>query len=139
MKSEKYNIISLAYLGDAVYELYIRKYLLEKGIYKVENLNKEAIKYVCAKGQANILDYLIEMNKLNDEEINVVKRGRNYKRSSHPKSTDIITYKKSTGFEALLGYHYINNNIVRLEELIKEVQNADIWKKCMQGETDIKR
>ena len=127
MKSEKYNIISLAYLGDAVYELYIRKYLLEKGIYKVENLNKEAIKYVSAKVQANILDYFLQSDKLDTNEIDVVKRGRNYKRASHPKNTDIITYKKSTGFEALLGYHYINNNISRLEELIKEVQNANIW------------
>lgn len=127
MESDKYNIISLAYLGDAVYELYIRKYLLNKGIYKVENLNKEAIKYVSAKGQSNLLNYLLEQKKLTDDEINIVKRGRNYKRASHPKNTDIITYKQSTGFEALLGYHYINNNIKRVEELIKEVQNANIW------------
>lgn len=127
LESDKYNIISLAYLGDAVYELYIRKYLLNKGIYKVENLNKEAIKYVSAKGQSNLLNYLLEQKKLTDDEINIVKRGRNYKRASHPKNTDIITYKQSTGFEALLGYHYINNNIKRVEELIKEVQNANIW------------
>lgn len=127
LESDKYNIISLAYLGDAVYELYIRKYLLNKGIYKVENLNKEAIKYVSAKGQSNLLNYLLENKKLTDDEINIVKRGRNYKRASHPRNTDIITYKKSTGFEALLGYHYINNNIERVEELIKEVQNANIW------------
>ncbi len=109
MNTKEINIISLAYLGDSVYELYVREYLLKKGIAKVEELMKESIKYVSAKNQSRILNYLIENNILTEEELDIVKRGRNYKRASHPKNTDIITYKISTGFEALIGYLHIEN------------------------------
>ena len=112
------NVITLAYLGDSVYEVYIREYLIKKGIAKVEELQNKAIKYVSAKGQAQILNYLIENNYLSNEEIDIVKRGRNYKRDSHPKNTDIITYKISTGFETLIGYLYLNNRKDRLDEII---------------------
>ena len=107
------NVITLAYLGDSVYEVYIREYLINKGIIYVDKLQKEAIKYVSAKSQAKILDYLIDNNYLTNDEIDIVKRGRNYKRDSHPKNTDIITYKKSTGFECLVGYLYLSKNINR--------------------------
>ena len=116
------NIVTLAYLGDAVYEIYIRESLIKKGLAKVEDLQKSAITYVSAKGQANILTKLLDSNILTAEEIEIVKRGRNYKRSSHPKHTDIITYKPSTGFEALVGYLYLSNNHQRLEEILKQIE-----------------
>lgn len=116
------NVITYAYLGDAVYELYIRKKLIEVGIVKVDNLQKEAIKYVSAKGQASILKSLIDNNFLSIEEIDIVKRGRNYKRSIHPKNTDIVTYKLSTGFEALIGYLYYNGYFDRLEEIFSKIE-----------------
>ena len=116
------NIVTLAYLGDAVYEIYIRETLIKKGLAKVEDLQKSAITYVSAKGQANILTNLLDNNILTEEEIEIVKRGRNYKRSSHPKHTDIITYKLSTGFEALIGYLYLSNNHQRLEEILKQIE-----------------
>lgn len=112
------NVITLAYMGDAVYEVYIREYLIKKGIAKVEDLQKEAIKYVSAKSQARILKYLLDIGYLSNEEIDVVKRGRNYKRGSHPKNTDIITYKNSTGFEALIGYLYLSDKIDRVTEIV---------------------
>lgn len=112
------NVITLAYLGDAVYEVYVRNYLIKKGIAKVEELQKEAINLVSAKSQSRILDYLIDNNILNEEEIDIVKRGRNYKRDSHPKNTDIVTYKMATGFESLIGYLYLENYIDRLNEII---------------------
>ena len=118
MKTLEINIISLAYLGDAVYELYIREYLLKKGIAKVEDLMKESIKYVSAKNQTRILKELINNNILTNEEKDIVNRGRNYKRRSHPKNTDIITYKISSGFEALIGYLYLENKL-RLNEIMK--------------------
>lgn len=121
MDVKEINIITLAYLGDAVYEVYIRNYLIKKGIAKVEDLQKEAVKYVSAKGQAKILTFLIDNNVLNDNEISVIKRGRNYKRDNHPKNTDIITYKKSTGFESLIGYLYFINDIIRLNDIINYV------------------
>ncbi len=121
MDIREINIITLAYLGDAVYEVYIREYLINSGIAKVEELQKEAIKYVSAKGQSKILDYLINNNFLTNEEIEIVKRGRNYKRESHPKNTDIITYKMATGFEALIGYLYLDNKKERLNKIINVI------------------
>lgn len=118
MNTKMINVITLAYLGDAVYEVYVRNYLIKKGIAKVEELQKEAINLVSAKSQSRILDYLIDNNILNEEEIDIVKRGRNYKRDSHPKNTDIVTYKMATGFESLIGYLYLENYIDRLNEII---------------------
>lgn len=121
MNVQMINVITLAYLGDAVYEVYVRNYLVKKGIAKVEDLQKEAVKLVSAKSQNKILDYLINDNILNDKEIDIVRRGRNYKRESHPKNTDIITYKMATGFEALVGYLYLDKKIDRLNEIIDKI------------------
>ena len=115
------NVISLAYLGDSVYEIYIREHLIKKGIALVEDLQREAIKYVSAKNQSKILKWLINNNYLSEDELDIVKRGRNYRRGSHPKNTDIITYKLSTGFESLLGDLYLNNN-ERLYEILNLIE-----------------
>ena len=122
MDTNMVNIIALAYLGDSIYEVYIRKKLLELGIQKVELLQKKAVDYVSAKGQAKILTHLIDNNLLTKEELDVVKRGRNNKRSNHPKNTNIVTYKLSTGFEALIGYLYLNNNLKRLKEILEFIE-----------------
>ena len=125
MNTIEINIISLAYLGDSVYELFIRENLLKRGIAKVEDLMKESIKYVSAKNQSKILRRLIDNNILTEQEKDIVNRGRNYKRSSHPKNTDIITYKMSTGFEALIGYLYLENKD-RLQELLNIIMEEKI-------------
>ena len=122
MNIDTINVIALAYLGDSVYEVYIRDMLIKKGIQKVELLQKEAIRYVSAYGQAKILRNLISNNLLSDKELDIIKRGRNYKRSSHPKNTDIVTYKMSTGFETLIGYLYLSNNITRLKEILEHIE-----------------
>ena len=116
------NVIALAYLGDAIYEVYIRESLIRLGIVRVEELQKKAVFYVSAKGQASILKRLLDENKLTSEEIDIVKRGRNYKRSSHPKHTDILTYKLSTGFETLIGYLYLSKNEERLAEIFGYIE-----------------
>ena len=85
-------------------------------------LTKEATKYVSAKGQATILKNLLDENYFTDEELDIIKRGRNYKRSSHPKHTDIITYKYSTGFEALIGYLYLSNKQERLSQILNKIE-----------------
>ena len=121
MNPQEINVITLAYLGDSVYEVYIRDYLIHKGIAKVEQLQLEAINYVSAKSQARILNKLIDNNFLTNNEIEIVKRGRNYNRLSHPKNTDIITYKMATGFETLIGYLYIGNNKERINEIINYI------------------
>lgn len=122
MNIDTINIITLAYLGDAIYEVYIREKLIKIGITKVDELQKETIKYVSAKGQAQILKDLIDRNILTDSELDVVKRGRNNKRSIHPKHTNIITYKLSTGFEALIGYLYLSNNTERLNTILEKIE-----------------
>lgn len=119
------NSLALAYLGDSVYELYIRKYLLSKGIVKVNNLQKEAIKYVSAKGQCKFVTKMLEDDFLTEEEIDVFKRARNYKTTSHPKNTDIITYKYATGFEAVIGYLELKNDTKRIEEIIEYCKRGD--------------
>ena len=112
------NSLVLAYLGDSIYEVYIRKYLIDKGIVKVNELQKESIKYVSANSQSKYLKELINNNFLKDEEISIVMTARNHKNNHKPKNCDIITYKYATGFEALIGYLYLNNNIKRIEEII---------------------
>lgn len=98
----------LAYLGDTVYETYIREYLIRQNTQrKVNDLHKLAIKYVKAKAQATII-HEIEI-ELTEEESKIYKRGRNQKSNTSPKNADIIDYKHATGFEALVGYLYLNN------------------------------
>ena len=124
------NVISLAYLGDSVYEVYVREHLIKMGISLVENLQREAIKYVSAKSQSKIVRWLTDNNYLNNDELDIIKRGRNYKRGSHPKNTDIITYKNSTGCEALIGYLYLDNKIDRLDEIIRYILEEYDEKNC---------
>ena len=113
------NNLALAYLGDAVYELYIREYLIKQGIVKVNELQNKAINYVSAVSQREILEKLESSSFFSPDEQTIINRGRNT--SSHrSKSTDIITYKKSTGLECLIGYLYLNDK-KRLEELMKEI------------------
>ena len=111
------NVLVLAYLGDAIYEVYIREYLIKQNIVKVDNLQKEAIKYVSAKAQAKIINNLIEKNILTEEELEIFYRARNHKGTRHPKNTDIVTYKHSTGFEAIIGYLYLEDK-ERLNKII---------------------
>ena len=119
MNTKIINVQVLALLGDAVLSLYIREELLKRGINNANKLQDMSIKYVSAKGEVTILNKLIEDNLLTEEELDIIKRGRNNKKENHPKNTDIITYKLSTGFEALLGDLYLNN-----KERLKEILNA---------------
>ena len=118
MSTKEINVLVLAYVGDAIYEEYIRKYLVSCGISNVNDLQKESIKYVSANGQARFLDELIANSILNDEEIAVFKRARNYKTTSHPKNCDIITYKVATGLEAVIGYLELENKRERINEIM---------------------
>ena len=121
MNVNEINVLVLAYLGDSVYENYIRKYLINTGIGNVNDLQSESIKYVSAKAQAKYMDLLINDNILNEDELNVFKRARNYKTTSHPKNTDIITYKIATGFEAVIGYLEFINREDRIKEIINYI------------------
>lgn len=112
------NVLVLAYLGDTIYENYIRRYLINSGIGNVNDLQKNATNYVSAVNQAKFLTEMMDSEFLSLEELDVVKRARNYKTTSHPKSCDIITYKYATGLEALIGYLDLKNNKERVEEIM---------------------
>ncbi|HBG5345716.1 TPA: Mini-ribonuclease 3 [Clostridioides difficile] len=124
IKMEKTELVTmsplvLAYLGDTVYETYIREHLIRQNTQKkVNDLHKLAIKYVKAKAQATII-HEIEI-ELTEEESKIYKRGRNQKSNTSPKNADIIDYKHATGFEALVGYLYLNNEIERLQFIINK-------------------
>ncbi|WP_053955624.1 Mini-ribonuclease 3 [Inediibacterium massiliense] len=107
----------LAYIGDAVYEVYIRQYAIHHCKKNVNDLHKMSTKFVQAKAQAKIVHVLEE--ELSEEEWIMVKKGRNQKSSSVPKNACLTDYKYATGFETLIGYLYLSKNINRLEEVIQ--------------------
>ncbi|QBP18852.1 Mini-ribonuclease 3 [Acetilactobacillus jinshanensis] len=108
------NGIALAYLGDAVYETPIRRHLLALGITKPWRLQKKATDYVSAKAQAGLIALMKKDNFLKPDEISVFKRGRNAKSHTHAKHTSVLTYRISTGFEAVLGYLELSNQHQRV-------------------------
>ncbi len=107
----------LAYIGDAVYELYVRKYLVASGFVKVDALHKQAVKFVNAATQARMLHALAE--KLSEDEAAVVRRGRNAKSGSAPKNISMINYRHGTAFESLIGYLYLAGREDRIEEIFE--------------------
>ena len=126
-----YNGESLAYIGDAIYELKIREYLLKKGYQDVNILHKYAVKFTSGESQALIVDYLIKNEIVTEEEISYFKRGRNSGHSKNRRSISVISYKKATGFEAMIGFLYLSNQIDRLNSLVEIVINlveeGKIW------------
>ena len=115
------NVLVLAYLGDTIYEDYVRKYLINQGISNVNDLQTASIDYVSAKAQAKFLTNLMNKEFFVEEEISVIKRARNYKSNSHPKNCDIVTYKHATGLEALIGYLELLNRRDRIDEIMNNI------------------
>jgi ribonuclease-3 family protein len=130
MDYNQLNGLSLAYLGDAVFELSIREYLLNKGYTKVNVLNKRCVEYTSGKNQALFIYFLINDKILTENEIQVYKRGRNSHINSVRKNIDIETYLSATGFEALIGYLYLSNK-ERLDEIINLILK---WKEDKDSE-----
>jgi ribonuclease-3 family protein len=116
---EQHNGLSLAYVGDAVLELFVRHHLIAKGFTKVGDLHKHAIKYTSAIGQAKVA-FRLQDGLLSEEEMSVFKRGRNATSNRKPKNTELSTYHQSTGLEALIGYLYLQNNQIRLDEIFQQ-------------------
>lgn len=103
-EARQLNGLVLAYMGDAVYEVFVRHHLLSKGTVKPGQLHKLAKSFVSAKAQAAILKTLTDNGFFNEEELEIMKRGRNAKSNTVPKNTDVQTYRYSTAFESLIGY-----------------------------------
>lgn len=109
--------LALAYLGDAVYDLYVRQYVLSQPSRRPNRLHRETARYVSAKAQAQAVRLLEP--ELTEEERDMLRRGRNAKSHAAPKNTDVLDYRHSTGFESLVGYLYLCRRYERLERLLR--------------------
>lgn len=114
------NSVALAYVGDAVFELHVRHYLIRSGQVNPHKIHGRAVQFVSAKAQAKIIKDWLHRGILTEEEQGVVRRGRNAKTSTVPKNTTVQAYRYATGFEALLGYLYLQHLVERLNELMDE-------------------
>lgn len=125
MDIRTYSPLTLAYIGDAIYDLVIRTVVVERGNSSANNLHKKTVTYVNARVQAQMIDALEE--ELTEEEKAVYHRGRNAKSYTSAKNASIIEYRKATGLEALCGYLYLQGRQERMLFLIKEaLQRVDM-------------
>jgi len=113
-----FNGEQLAYLGDSIYESKIREYLLLNKNFKVNELHLCAIKYTSGEAQSKIIHTLIEKQILTEEEMSFYKKGRNSNHSSNRRNISVSDYKHATGFEALIGYLYLEKKEERLAQII---------------------
>ena len=114
------SLYQLSFLGDAVFELMVREYIISKNIVKLNDLQKCTLSFVTAKRQGYFVKCLIENGILSEDEIDIVRRGRNLKTHKSPKNCDAVTYKYSTAFEILVGYLYVNDRD-RLNEIFNYI------------------
>ena len=112
-----YSPLTLAYIGDAIYDLVIRTVIVERANRSANDLHKKATRYVKAEAQAKMIAALLE--ELTEEEEAVYKRGRNAKSYTVAKNASMSDYRKATGFEALMGFLYLTGQMDRLLYLVK--------------------
>lgn len=124
IKPNSLNPITLAYIGDAVYEILVREHLALEGDRPPEQLHRLAVSYVSAKAQAAAIEKIAPM--LTEDETAAFKRGRNAKVSHVPKGASVAHYHNATGFEALFGYLYLTNRTQRMRELFKFICEGEI-------------
>jgi ribonuclease III family protein len=119
-KAKRLNPLSLAFIGDAVFEVIVRNYLIIHNTeLTVHKLHVKAISYVKAHAQSESMKKIMEL--LTDEELTIYKRGRNTKTGTVPKNAELTDYRIATGFEALVGFLYITGQEKRLEELLEPI------------------
>ncbi len=121
MNTKLLNPLTLAYMGDAVLDQHVREYIVLKLRSKPNRLHQVSKQYVSAKSQAQTLETLIDEGWFTEEELDILKRGRNAKSYTKAKNTDIQTYRKSSAIEAVLGYLYLEHNEERLKKLLNKI------------------
>lgn len=121
MQAREYQGQVLAFVGDAVISLLVREYLVQSGYTKSKELQEKSVQFVSAKAQAEFMDKLLTDAVLDDEEIEIYKRGRNHKSNTVPKNADVIAYRKATGLEALFGYWHLDEKKLRLETIFRQM------------------
>lgn len=120
-----YSPLTLAYIGDAIFELVVRTVLVERKNMQPEKLHKAAIKIVKAETQSNLIEALKE--ELTEEELKIYKRGRNAKAVTRAKNATMSDYRRATGFEALMGYLYLKGDLERMLRLISlGIEKAEV-------------
>lgn len=107
----------MAYMGDTIYEQYVREFLIRSGVHKIGELQQKSLEYVSAKSQRKHLERLENAQFLTEEELEIVKWGRNAK-GAKTKNADIVTYRLATGLEALIGKLYFDNQQERIQEIM---------------------
>jgi len=123
MTIQEMNGSMLAFVGDSYFDLKVREMLIKRGINKSKKFHQLAVFYVSAKNQAKILQELIDTDYLSEEELEIVRRGRNVKTGTVPKNTEIMVYRMSTAFEALIGFLYLSERFERLDEVVNHCIN----------------
>lgn len=121
MDLREINVLVLAYLGDTIYEDYIRRYLIRSGIGNVDRLQTESIKYVSAVNQSKYLLEMIDRGFFGEDELSIIKRARNYRGKTKPKNCDVASYNNATGLEALIGFLDLDGNYSRIEEIMNYI------------------
>ena len=119
VNADSYSPLTLAYMGDGVYEMTIRTLLVSRGNAPVNTLNRKASNLAKASSQSRMISALIESEALTEEEIAVYKRGRNAKSFSTAKNATVNDYRRATGYEALIGWLYLSGQSRRALEIIK--------------------
>lgn len=121
-EAKQINPVVLAFLGDAVYSLWVRERLVRSGAGKASEFQRAAAKIVSARGQSVFLERVLPL--LTDEETEIFKRGRNAKKPTKSKSATASEYNRSTGLEAVLGFLHLTGRAARIEELLSCIDEA---------------
>ena len=117
-----YSPLTLAYIGDAVFEMMIRTLIVEKGQRAANTLHRHTTKIVCAQTQAKLVDAVYE--SLTEDEQEIYRRGKNTKLHSTAKNASLSDYRKATGFEALCGYLFLRDNMERVMQIVRQALEA---------------
>lgn len=130
-EAKQINPINLAFLGDAVYSLWVRERLVRSGVGKASDFQRAAAKVVSAQGQSAFLEKVLPLLTVEEEEI--YRRGRNAKKATKSKHATAAEYNRSTGFEAVLGYLYLTGERVRIERLLSQMDEAALKGQAVQA------
>ena len=129
-EASRINAVTLAFLGDAVYTLFVREALVKSNSGKTSSLHKTASKVLSARGQSAFLDKVLSL--FTQEEEDVYKRGRNAKKPTKSKNASAIEYARSTGFEAVLGYLYLAGDMQRIAYLLSFIDEDELKEQAIE-------
>ena len=121
--SEQMQALALAYIGDSIYDIMSREYIMKNHLGKINDLHRTVSTLVSARAQASFMKNILENNILTDIEESIYIRGKNQKNNSKAKNASIMEYKFATGLEAVFGYLYLEKNFERLEEMFNYIIN----------------